>query len=577
MFGKKKQDPLDPEDELGAQIKTSWFQWFRFSPVDLAGELLDLFSYWRQSRRWTSVLMMLPVALIAIIMGSLVAVGKLSDPNAKAAWYAERAMKEIELAKAAESEKDTASKDSTGIASKQLPELVDMLFRRVLQINQNNKFARFYVAAQMDRYGSRGSARQIMESLATTKTTGYTKAHTWLAIDLVERAQQGEAINIETLKYHLKRGTSGDEVPPSLLLIYSQLLQQENKTAESQEFLKRAAEFEPKLLLNAIAVYNQNSLSVQARATADMLVEKIKNKLEDNDGENVVLTSQALVLTNRIDEAIEVLQKASKRFPNSSKIAREYSNAYRFKFRATAVRLSDKINVNLDLLNAAIAIDPTNTSVQEELMLLSRLGIWQDESIIDSLRARIATTGTSYIARLLLAETAFSNGKLEDAINEYEVILAELPRMTLALNNLAMMYTQLKPPKIDEAMKLINRAIEAAPNVAEFYDSRGDIFVLQKRKEDAIESYLLALKNSPERVETREKLIATYEDAEQKDNADIERERLEIVKKALDELRARATQAAKQREQSVQPPPTVPSPNEQASEKSEADSAEEKK
>jgi tetratricopeptide (TPR) repeat protein len=521
--------------------------------------------------------MILPVALIAIVMGSLIAAGKLSDPNAKAAWYADRAMKEIELSKAAELEKDTASNESTRSVNKQLPEFVDMLFRRVLQINQNNKFARFYVATQMDRYGSRGSARQIMESLATTKTTGYTKAHTWLAMDLVERSQKGDAIDVETLKYHLKRGTSGDEVPPSLLLIYSQLLQQENKTTESQEFLKRAAEFEPKLLLNAIAVYNQNSLSVQARATADMLVEKIKNKLDDNDGENVILTSQALILTNRIDEAIEILQKGSKRFPNSSKLAREYSNAYRIKFRATAVRLSDQINVNLDFLNAAIAIDPTNILVQEELMLLSKLGIGQNETVIDSLRARIATMGTSYVARLLLAETAYSKGKLEDAINEYEVVLAELPRMTLALNNLAMLYTQLTPPKFDEAMKLIDRAIEATPKVAEFHDSRGDILVLQKRKEDAIESYLLALSSSPERVETREKLIALYADTEQKEKAELERGRLEIVKKALEELRSRAEQAAKQREQSVQPPsPTVTTTNEQASEKSGTAAAEQK-
>ena len=569
MFGQKNPEPLDPEDELDVKVKTSWLQRFRFSPIDLAGECLDLFSYWRQSRRWTSVLMILPVALIAIVMGSLVAVGKFSDPNAKAAWYADRAMKEIELAKAAELEKDAASNESTGTASKQLPEFIDMLFRRVLQINQNNKFAKFYVASQMDRYGSRGSARQIMESLATTKTTGYTKAHTWLAMDLVGRSQKGEAINMETLKYHLKRGTSGEEVPPALLLIYSQLLQQENKTAESQEFLKRAAEFEPKLLLNAIAVYNQNSLSVQARATADMLVEKMKNKLDENDGENFMLTSQALIFTNRIDEALETLQKGSKRFPNSSKLAREFSNAYRLKFRTTATRKSDQINVNLDFLNAAIAIDPTNILVQEELMLLSKLGLGQNEAVIDSLRARIATTGTSYVARLLLAETAYSKGKLEDAINEYEVVLAELPRMTLALNNLAMMYTQLNPPKFDEAMKLIDRAIEAAPKVAEFHDSRGDILVLLKRKEEAIESFLLALNSSPERVETREKLIAVYEDTEQNEKAELERGRLEIVKKALEEQRSRAEQAAKQREQSVQPQPAaVPTPKEQASEKS---------
>lgn len=319
------------------------------------------------------------MALIVIVLGTLVAAGKLSDSNAKAAWYADRAMKEIAVANAADSNQEASSKESVG-ASKQLPVLIDMLFRRVLQINQNNKFAKYYVAAQMDRYGSRGGARQIMESLATTKTTGYTKAHTWLALDLIERSQKGEAINIETLKYHLKRGTVDQEAPPTMLLVYSQLLQQENKTAESQEFLKRAAEYDPKLLLSAILVYNQNSLSVQARATADLLVEKIKNKMDEKDGEYVVLAAQAMVATNRIDEAIEILQKGSKKFPKSGTLARAYSDAYRTKFRATAVRLSDQVNVNLDYLNAAIAIDPTNLLVRDELALLSTLGIGQSDT-----------------------------------------------------------------------------------------------------------------------------------------------------------------------------------------------------
>ena len=568
MFGRKK---LDPEAVLNADTKTSWVHWGAFSPVDFAGEVLDLFNLWRQTRQWTAILLMIPVALIGIVMGTLFAVGKLADSNTKAAWYAERAMKEIEIANASEASGDATSGGSAGTANKQLPELVDMLFRRVLQINQNNKYARFYVAAQMDRYGSRGSARQIMESLATTKSTGYPKAHTWLAMDLVARAQKGEAIDVETLKYHLKRGTSGDEVPPVLLLIYSQLLQQDNKTAESQEFLKRAAEYDPKLLLNAIEVYNQNSLSVQAKATADLLIEKVKNKLDENEGENIVLTSQALVSTKRLDEAIEVLQKGAKRFPRTGTVLRAYSNVYRLKFRATAVRSGDQVNVNLDYLNAAIAIDPTNILVQEELSFLSKLGIGGSDVTIDTLRARIATTGTSYVARLLLAETAFGRGKLADAINEYEVVLAELPRMTLALNNLAMMYSQLTPPKISEAMVLIDRAIETTPSVAEFHDSRGDILALQKKNQDAVESYVLALKLSPERIATREKLIAIYDALDQKENAEAERGRLEIVRKALEEQRLRLEQAAKQRDPSAVPS-ALPEQAEQIGEKEELSS-----
>ena len=221
---------------------------------------------------------MLPVIFLVLTLGSFVASGKLVSNETKVMWYADRANEEIALANEAKIDAESAEQPKSEELLKRSTERIDMLFRRVLQLNKENKFAKFYVANQMTRYGNRGSARQIMESLAPTQYTGYPKAHTWLAADLIERGQKGEAINVETLKYHLKRGTAGEDVSPALLLVYSQLLQQENKTAEAQEFLKRAAQFDPKLLLTSIAVYNQNGLPLQAKATADMLVEKIKDK-----------------------------------------------------------------------------------------------------------------------------------------------------------------------------------------------------------------------------------------------------------------------------------------------------------
>ena len=512
----------------------------RFSPVDFAGEVLDLFSNWWHTRRWKAIFAILPVFLLVLTLGSFVAVGKLSGNDAKIAWYANLANKEIESANARKTDSKAAETPAkTEESTKRLPELVDMLFRRVLQLNQNNKLARFYVATQMTRYGSRGSARQIMESLAPLNNTGYPKAHTWLASDLIERGQKGEAINIDVLKFHLKRGTAGNDVPPVLLLIYSQLLQQENKTAESQEFLRRAAQFDPKLLLNSIAVYSQNGLPAQARATADLLVERVTDKAGNTSEDNMVIAAQAYVLTRRIDNALEILREGYKRFPQSPKLGRALSDAYRLKFRTTSSRSNMQVQVNLEYLDLAIAIDPTNILIQEELSALSQLGFSQSEATLEELRVRIATMGTSFASRLLLAESSFRRGELANAINDYEVVLAELPRMTLAINNLAMMYTQTVPARLDEALQLIGRAIEISPTVSEFHDSKGDILSALKRKDDSIASYLVALTKSPQRIETREKLIAIYEELGQTEQAQVQRNLLEKVKQAMEEQRSK--------------------------------------
>jgi tetratricopeptide (TPR) repeat protein len=544
-------DSADAKKDILAP--STWLQWISFSPVDLAGEFLDLCTYWRQSRRWRAVWALLPIILFLLTLGSFVAVGKFTDRDVKANWYADRANKEIELAKENQSKADKSQTQSSDEQSKRLPVLVDMMFRRVLQLNPNNKLAKYYVASQMVRYGSLGSARQIMEGLATTKSTGFTKAHSWLAMDLVERSQKGETIDMDTLKYHLKRGTVGKDIPPALLLVYSQLLQQENKTAESQEFLKRAAEYDPRVLLNSVTDYMRNGLPVQARATADLLVERIKDKSGELSEDNTVLAANAYVLTNRLDNAMEGLQKGLKRFQNSQTIARALSNAYRLKFRTSLVRGNNQVQLNLEYLDVAVSLDPTNVLIQEDLEALGQIGIGQTEESIETLRNRIATSGTSYVARLLLAQAALRRGALDAASNDYEVILAELPRMTLALNNLAMLYTQTKPPRLNESLNLIDRAIAIAPAVSEFHDSRGNILVSLNRTEESVECYVQALSTSPLRVSTREKLIASYEQLGQTDQVETQRAKLVEVQKQIEEQRVKMQAVNEQRELSVKP------------------------
>ncbi len=538
MILKTKKQINPSADDHDPSSFSTWFRSVWISPVDLAGETLDLFALWKRTRRWQAVLAILPVFLVVLVLGAFIATGKLASNESKVMWYANRANDELALVDSQKADAEDLEQPKIDASSKRLPELIDMLFRRVLQLNQNNKIAKFYVANQMTRFGSRGSARQIMESLAPMTSNGYPKAHAWLAMDLIERGQKGESINIETLKYHLKRGTVSDDVSPALLVVYSQLLQQENKTAESQEVMKRAAQFDPKLLLNSIVTYNQSGLPAQATATADLLVDKAKGKRGDQE-DNIVLAAQAYVLTNRIDRALEVLQAGLRQFPQSPKLGRALSDAFRLKFRATAGRANNEVQVNLEYLNAAIALDPTNISIQEELNALAQLGVGQNDGTMEKLRMQIAIQGTSFAARLLLAEASFRRDDISSAINDYEVVLAELPRMTLALNNLAMMFTKTVPARLDEALQLVDRAVAISPAVAEFHDSRGDILDALNRKADAVSSYLMALEKSPQRIHTREKLIGLYELLSQSEQAQQQREKLDEIQKAIELQRER--------------------------------------
>jgi len=100
---------------------------------------------------------------------------------------------------------------------------------------------------------------------------------------------------------------------------------------------------------------------------------------------------------------------------------------------------------------------------------------------------------------------------------------------------------------------LIDRAIEISPAVSEFHDSRGDILAALKRKDDSVASYLVALSSSPQRIGTREKLIALYEERGQTEQAQLQRDKLAEVQHALEEQRSKTQAASGQEIPSMQP------------------------
>jgi tetratricopeptide (TPR) repeat protein len=591
MKRKRESDNDDVgTDNQAPSVWTKLMGLMSFSFVDLAGELLDVFNAWRASRNWRAILVMLPFVLIILVVGVIAAIGVLSDRSMKVAWYVERAEKEVKLATGEPAEdtkkQDNKKKDDSKTSSESEPaeplseeelktktDFIDMLFRRVLQLEKNNKRALYYIAYQMSRYGKSVAARPIMESLAPEKNAGFSMAHAWLAADMLQRGLKGERVDKDVLKHHLKHGISQEKPPPGLQVAYSQLLQQDDQFSEAESVLKDAAKYEPKLLLNQIQAFNQRGMLLQAKGAADTLIDLVRKEFDGPKAdEAMVLAAEAYLMTKRVDDAIRLLQGGIAKRPNSPLLRRGMSNACRVKFRETIEESGGQVKIHLELLNVAIVADPTNLGIQEDLNGLYRYGIGQSEETLESLRSQIAMNGTSFAARLIIAESSFRKGDLNTAKNQYEIILAEIPAMTLVLNNLAMLYLQVQPTNPEESLKLIDRAVTISPTVSEFHDSRGEILVALDRVPEAIESYKKALELNGERVETREKLIALYEKLGQNEEASKQRETLErvkqVVKQRIEKLEAerklQEAQAKPNPQPDAQPDPALLTPEAKA-------------
>jgi putative PEP-CTERM system TPR-repeat lipoprotein len=107
----------------------------------------------------------------------------------------------------------------------------------------------------------------------------------------------------------------------------------------------------------------------------------------------------------------------------------------------------------------------------------------------------VAKNGNDRRAHHLLASTYLNDDKLDDALREYERLLAAEPKNVGVLNNLAWIYQQKQNPK---AATLAAEAYQLAPEVAAVADTYGWILVRGGQTAQGLELLQKAQKLSPQ-------------------------------------------------------------------------------
>ncbi len=95
-----------------------------------------------------------------------------------------------------------------------------------------------------------------------------------------------------------------------------------------------------------------------------------------------------------------------------------------------------------------------------------------------------------------LGTLSYQLGQLETAAEYYNSCLALDSTHTVAMNDLAWIYTQLKI-KLDEALKLSRRAVELEPENPAFLDTLAEVYYLRKEYYRALTYLRKAVKQNP--------------------------------------------------------------------------------
>ena len=176
------------------------------SVVDVAGELLDCYGAWVGSRQWARVLFLLPGLAVLITVTVVFLIGYRVSGQQIRTQYVKLADEELERISEQNALRTTSMETSEFVTNDDTlhSDSLDVYFKRILQIESNNKLAQYYVATKLAAAGRPSDARRIISELAPRNQDGLDRAHEWMARDMMEQTvRSGKPIDGAALRHHL--------------------------------------------------------------------------------------------------------------------------------------------------------------------------------------------------------------------------------------------------------------------------------------------------------------------------------------------------------------------------------------
>ncbi len=479
---------------------------------------------WLITRDWRRVaLAIVPAALLAsVLVLSLMGITKNKENLANE--YLAAGETELQSANR-DWEFTLGTTDAPATDSRGQARYAEALFRRALDLQNNNKRTRFVVGAML---GNRGAIRQAlayMNSIAPEIGSGYAPAHAWIA-NLMLHRQLTEA-ELPALKHHLDLAVKWEHAPANLLIAATGFAVRAKDNSRAIEILRQSPELEGELFRLAVETKNIPVAEKTAETALPRLLEKIADgtaSANDRiDAADIFYYKKELqAARGALEDGLKV-EGISKE--DVAKLKFTLSELFRKRFADTLEIGTNKWSGNPLLLYEAMKIDPTNPQVAEQVALLARVGGDKpSDDLMNQLKKFLAEGLATPLTHAWLAEAYILRGEYGEAINHLEDVLAGMPDSAGSHNNLAYALFLSEPTKLDKALAHAQEAVRLGPGVADYHDTLGEILLAYNRTAEAISEMERAIELKPGQKIFHEHLAGAYEKQGTKDMAEIHRQ-----------------------------------------------------
>lgn len=539
-------------------LKTD-FEWLRIEsfdlilhPINAIGSMIDVVRGWKDSRKWFRFFCNLPSILLLIATYLTIAFysTKPIDRRTEMLLVKSQELCPTELLEATskmQQEPDFCKAINAVESTEKLPEIITDDAKRLVEIQSkkflesfpNNGEAKYRLGLIYAINNEMDRAVKEMTELATEKPIDFPQADEWVAKTLIIQNQKGPSVPVERVLKHLenahdKKWKVEKNKDLRLLMFHAILLEKRLEYNRAIFIAKQAVAANPDLKLELAMLYGRIGREEDKMETANEAEGLFLQRtgVESETETDYILAADAMLLGDKSDDAIKILNQGLSRNPKAELIRRKVCKIQVESYRNSIKKNEDgTFELDLPLLETAADTDPTDPSISSEIAKLLPFGKKPTLKLLDVLKRQIELDKVSVQSLRLLGEGFYARGNFEAAKRYWELALAKAPDDFVVLNNLATCLIDLSSLNVDRALEMVVRANSLHPNNGDILDSWGDILVVANRPKEAIPKYELAIKVNPKRIDTRRKLIQAYEKCGMLDDVRIHSSVLENILK----------------------------------------------
>lgn len=536
-------------------LKTD-YDWFRlelleliFKPIGFLGVVVDTARSWRISRNWKLLFVSLPLMVSLLAVYGYLGVSLFKRKDIQTPIYSAESLKlcptkSLEIACHKRQEPEFAL--ATGVTPLRLPgedqieasvstlRYVELLCKRILDIEPNNRLARYRLGLILSIRNQPAEAEALMREIVDGKRGDFPQASAWLSKTLSIQKSEGKEIAKQDLIDQLEVACKGKEVDFRLLTLYGQLLLEQGEKRKAIEVTKQAVALKPDFVLKLARLYaevgDEAGKVAAANQAEDYFAAKI-NFATEKEADRLAV-AEARVLTNRLDKACEVLFEGLRQKLGGEATVRQLSEIQGMIYRKSIRKIDDgKYEMELGLLEAMADTDPENPTVSSEIANLLTYKVRPTKKLLDVLKKQIASGVTSVSSLLMLGEAYYKIPRLNEAERFWTLAVAKEPNNAVALNKLATCLVELSSDNASRALEMVVHANELSPDNADVLDTWGLVLMKANRPKEAVNKLERALQSNQDRIETRRKLKTVYESLGMKEMAELQAIRLRQLEK----------------------------------------------